>query len=96
MARLFVATVENSDTHQRLPGEELSIRINGDGTLEANQVLTERLISTDQEDQASFEWWEYPVYRPRRDLSATVEIECSRPSSRIKVEPLMSVTEDAR
>jgi hypothetical protein len=86
----FLATVMSGG----LPVVDVPVtfHLQGDGTFDAFQSVKELDVRTDSEGQAFLTWWEYPVYRPRRELHSRVTARCDASDCELELQVLMLVS----
>jgi hypothetical protein len=83
--RLLVATVTDLPLGIPLAGAPVRFRIEGHGTFDVSQWVTEVELITGDEGDASVEWFEFPRYRPRRALRAVVRASCDLANSDVRL-----------
>ena len=70
----FVAVVSQGGLP--LSNATVLFRVEGHGTLDAFTDKKEEEQQTNEDGQAFSTWWEYPRYRPRRELKASLTASC--------------------
>ena len=75
--RMLRVAVRDALSWEPLIGAKVRFTIEGDGTLEASQTVTQYDCLTDDQGHAFATWWEYPRYLPRRELHSVVRAECA-------------------
>lgn len=74
--KMLAARVTDPRNGVPVKGVTVELKIEGHGTFESGQYTTERTAVTDENGEARFEWWEFPIYEPRRELNAVIHAEC--------------------
>jgi hypothetical protein len=84
----FRVIAESLDDYLPVDGMEVLVSLDGDGTLDSGQVVTSKKLKANEAGESFFEWWEFPRYMPRRELTSTVAVSWDDPGIRIRIEEM--------
>jgi len=84
----FRVIAESLDDYLPVDGMEVLVSLDGDGTLDSGQVVTSKKLKANEAGESFFEWWEFPRYMPRRELTSTVAVSWDDPDIRIRIEEM--------
>jgi hypothetical protein len=77
-----------------LPNVHVRFRLEGDGTFHSSFEEKSVEETTSEDGEAYVTWWEYPMYRPKRELTSKLTVTCDEPDAEIIVKPFIQVTGD--
>ncbi len=88
---LIQVTVTDGVSGEPLSGAKVHLSIDGDGTFKLALHETEENVETDDNGQAFCVWYEYPIYRPQRDLNSTIHASCTIANAEVRLRTFITV-----
>ena len=87
----FRVTVRD-EAWEPLQGADVHLRIEGNGTFATGGLVeTDVTAFTDDAGSVMVNWWEYPLYRPRREIRSVLTARCDFAACEVILSRLTSV-----